>query len=113
MNHTPKESKVLKQREVKKINATLTQIISYAQYKESNKAGLEKQYVLQVLQIHDQAFSRRQIQELTGLPINHLTRLFYDLENEGYIYVSKTDKCQYTGHRVNFYSLFKEIDHEQ
>jgi Trp operon repressor len=112
MTSTPK-NKIVKQRKAKKINATLTQIISYAQFKESNKAVLEKQYVLEVFKLLNKECSRRQIQELTGLPINHVTRILYDLEIDQCIYVSKTAKCQYTSRTVNHYSLFKDADHEQ
>ena len=97
----------VKQREVKKIKATLTQILSYKEYKNSGNCANENQFVLALLNYIDQPTSRRHIQELSGLPINHLTRVFYDLENDGSIYVSKLDKCRYTGRKVNHYSPSK------
>jgi len=102
-----KESTVKKQDEVKQINATLTQILSYKEFKNSGKSVNENQFVLALINFINQPTSRRHIQELSGLPINHLTRVFYDLENEGLIYVAKIDKCRYTGRKVNHYSPTK------
>ena len=100
---TSQEFKPVKQREVKKIKATITQILSYKEYRNSGNCANENQFVLGLLNYIDQPTSRRHIQELSGLPINHLTRVFYDLENEGLIYIAKIDKCRYTGRKVNHY----------
>ena len=100
-------SKVKKQREVKKINASLTQILSYKEFKQSDNCVNENQFVLALLNYINKPTSRRHIQELSGLPINHLTRVFYDLENEGLIHVAKIDRCRYTCRKVNHYSTSK------
>lgn len=107
MNHTSERSIVKKQDEVKQINATLTQILSYKEYRDSGNCVNENQFVLTLLKYLNQPTTRRHIQELSGLPINHLTRVFYDLENSGKIQVAKVDVCQYTGRRVQHYSPTK------
>lgn len=92
---------------VKKIKATLTQIISYAEFKKRGNSANEKQFVLALLNLINKPSSRRHIQELSGLPINHLTRVMYDLGKDGSIYVSKIDYCRYSGRLVQHYSPSK------
>ena len=111
MRPTPKNN-IVKQSEVKKINATITQIISFAEFKDSEKSINENQFVLALLRFLDRPTTRRHIQQLSGLPINHLTRVFYDLVTEGSIIVCKHDKCNYTNRTVQFYSVVKTEVHE-
>lgn len=112
MNQSTSREIVVKQSEVKHINATATQIQSYHIYKAQGKDVNERKFILSVLQSLGVPCSRRYIQELTGLPINHLTRIFYDLKNRGLVTASNTDICQFTGRRVIHYSATKREGNE-
>jgi len=89
----------------KKINATDTQRASYAQIKDSPTALTESKKVKSFLTKSDEAHSRRQMQEVLGLKINHMTRVINDFKRDDTIQVVFKKKCEYTGVRVEFYGL--------
>ncbi len=97
---------------VKEYTPTFTQILSYKQVKDSGSDLIEKQYVFDLLIQIGEPCTRREIQEISGLPINYMTRVLKDLEIQELIKVAKLDTCRYTKRKVQFYSPINSVGDE-
>lgn len=87
----------------KKIRATITQGKSFEEIQPMREN--EKKRVLRLLEGLDYPVSRQEVVCLSGLPINHVTRVVRDLLDEGLIRVCKRDYSRFSGKLVELLAV--------
>lgn len=92
----------------KKIKATKTQVESFRQIKPFREN--ERSRVLRIMKGLDHDICRQEIVILSGLPINHVTRVTRDLLDYGLIRVARLDRSPLTGRLVE---LLTVVDKEK
>ena len=83
----------------KKINATVTQKRSFRQIQPETRQN-ERNKVLGLMRCIDYEVCRQELVILSGLPINHITRVTRDLIDSGMIRVARKDYSSLTGRLV-------------
>ena len=87
----------------KKIKATKTQVESFRQIKPFREN--ERSRVLRVMEGLEHDVCRQEIVILSGLPINHVTRVTRDLLDAGMIRVTRLAKSPLTGRLVGMLAV--------
>ncbi|MBS7199886.1 MAG: hypothetical protein KH111_17390 [Bacteroidales bacterium] len=87
----------------KKIKATKTQVESFKQV-ESFREN-ERSRVLRVMKGLEHDVCRQEIVILSGLPINHITRIIRDLLDAGMIRVTRLGRSPLTGRLVGMLAV--------
>ena len=87
----------------KKIKATKTQVESFKQVEPFREN--ERSRVLRVMKGLEHDVCRQEIVILSGLPINHITRIIRDLLDAGLIRVTRLGRSPLTGRLVGMLAV--------
>lgn len=87
----------------KKIKATKTQVESFKQVEPFREN--ERSRVLRVMKGLEHDVCRQEIVILSGLPINHITRIIRDLLDAGMIRVTRLGRSPLTGRLVGMLAV--------
>lgn len=107
-NNSKSESKKRKTgKKRKKHDVTLTQMISWQEFKESGRRESQSAYILGLLKLHDKPRSRRQLEEESGLRESAMCRVMNDLTYKyKKTYVHHDDeKSEFSNKLVQFYGV--------